>query len=590
MSVSISSLTKEIEFFKIGMNDYLNKFMASEERITELTTENEILKQVIERFQQEYKLLPIDFTKISELVIEDLADSSKRSQKKIVNSILPKFRKNEIIQTDQMLIIRTSNITTQTKIEVADNYTENDISYIDSFTQTSENRRRRFLDVYKQSSFLLYPKYKSKKFVMVNSRMKNAKVKIRNENVNSQESSLVYNNAGHYNEGYRNEGYQNIGYKNIGYNNTEHYHKEHHQVNNEHYLGIPSTSRVEEMKNTTKNDTFESFANDIESRVLSVCSCKSSSADSFEITIQNSPENKNNPENTKPEEIFSKYRVFNRYKSYTPSPKRQRKLLHHRKEIFQRFISPAEEVLIDCLKISSKKLASEATLSARTLLKTISSMYLSSAYKIKKYRMPSFLEHVFSKLSSRYSLKRMREKRLKDLIASSIMHKELQGAKLFLRMLGAGKCIGLSNYSLHTFKILLQILNILDNSSVGITIAEINGKKMCPRTRAYECAREIFHKKFDTNEFNKLLAQIEYHSKCDSYGINKEGIVDYEWLVNYMIYTFDYYEKQVIAGTRKIVDAVSLNPFAICMTKAEFIIGIRSIHPDYLKYIEDKNL
>ena len=80
------------------MDDYLNKYMVSDEKAILLQKEVGILRQIIQRFTLDYQIQPIDFNKVCELVIEDISDGSKRSQQKIINSVLPKSRKAKAAQ------------------------------------------------------------------------------------------------------------------------------------------------------------------------------------------------------------------------------------------------------------------------------------------------------------------------------------------------------------------------------------------------------------------------------------------------------------------------------------------------------------
>ena len=429
---------------------------------------------IITRFQQEYKIKPIDFNKITELVIEDVADSSKRSQKKIVNAMVPKFNKNQLVQTDETLIVQYRNQESQAFVQMGDNAMQTELETMNAYSQTELIRKRPKppLVLMRQAGFLIYPKYFSK------TQKKLSKQKNR--------QSITFN------------------LKSL--------------TNDKNFEDFANFSLQTEENRTIKFDTLVHSPKEDEPRVLSACSCKSSSVDSADLKDSKDIKLNKTTENSQ----------FYYKRSNTPHPYQKRTSFSHRKPIFQKFFNPAKEVLNECLRTSSKKLAEDAMLSIRTLQKTISSMYLSSGPKLRKNQFTTFLEHVFSRLSNKYSLKRMRERRLKDLIASSIKYKDLQMPKLFLRMIGAGKCVGLTNYSTHTLKIYLQITHYLTTSTIGVGITEINGKKMCAKSRALECIKDVFSKRLETNDYTKLMIQVENHSKNDSYGMNKDGIVDYE--------------------------------------------------------------
>lgn len=529
----IAALEDQCSFVKEGMNDFIMKSMAAEEKTLTCEHEIEVLRQIIQRFQTEYKLVPIDFSKISELVIEDVIDDSKKSRKKIANSVIPKLNKNCLVQTIESLIVTCANKQTQAKPKVSHKYSDAIVEFSEITTQTDRiQRRARRYEIIKQESIGITPRVRGGK-----------KNKIFGKSEKSETYSIKITPA---------------------LKNSENSLSPKRKKEKVEELGIKNQEELED------NELFTSFSRNLEA--VSACSCKSSSNNSFEIL----------PMDQKFQGAFNQNRSYAQFNRHSKGP------ISHRKPIFQTLISPAFEVLSQCLQIPPKKLSNDALLSLRTLNKTINSMYFSSIYKIKTQNFTTFLDHVFSRLSNKYSLKKMREKRLKDLIASSVKNKDTQTPKLFLRMIGAGKCIGLSNYSIHTFKILLQILNFFELSALGLFIPEINGKKLCTKVKALECAREIFTRRLEFIELSKLMTQIESHSKSDSYGLHREGVVDYEWLLNYLLYTFDFYEKQVLSGTRMVVEAVSLSSFSICMTKAEFFVAYRAIYKD--SPLDDRNL
>ena len=553
---TISSLERECEFFKGGMNDYIDKFMTSEGHVARCEREISVLRMIITRFQQDYKLAPIDFSKISKFVVEDVMDSSKISQFKIVNSIIPRLYKKKQVQTDQTMVVKVAHSVVQTQWPCCNVYVNAIVETEENGMQTEIFRRRpKIFNICTQEPLTIAPRYARTKTNVPFSPTRAFK---------RQKTRAKYP----------------IRITDDSFLEPEHYSSHvtpNTSIRVSDKLDLPRKKFQFEEGKKSGNDPGSSFIQEFESRVLSACSCKSSSNNSFELNIM-------------PDEKLINF-DFNHNRSYTPNPRKiMKELLPHRKPIFQKFKNPAKEILAQCLQLSSKKMAFDALLSIRTLNKTINSMYYSSLQMIRTKQFTSFLEHVFSRLSNKYSLKRMREKRLKDLIASSIKYKSMQAPKMFLRMIGAGKCIGLSNYSINTFKVLLQVLSFFDLSPSGLSIADINGKKICSRTKAIECAKEIFNRRYEFLELAKLLSQIDHQSKNESYGTNREGVVDFEWLVNYLIYSFDFYEKQILAGTHKVIEAITLNEYSICITKAEFMIAIRSIHSDIFQVFEEKNL
>lgn len=532
----VKKLENDVYFFKSGMDDYLNKYMVSDEKVILLQKEVGILRQIIQRFTLEYHIHPIDFNKVCELVIEDISDGSKRSQQKIINSVLPKSRKAKAVQTDEILIVKTSNKQIQATVHMRNTSATTELAMFEASTQTNFRKlRHKQFYICKQSDLPILNRYKAR----AEGKKSRGKIHISfldDEERLTNEQNLLMDNR-----------------------------------DNESSLPFLKSTGFDDSPNRY-NDTIGS--NGLDSRAYSACSCKSSSIDSIDLMLAEGQKSSRTP-------------IKNHVRAFTPGPHKKNRYSHHRKPVFQKLLSPALEVLNECIKTSSKKLANESSLSIRTLLKTIDSMFLSSIPSIRNRSFKSFLQHVFLKLSNKYSLKKMREKRLRDLISSSVKYKDLQMPKLFLRVIGAGKCVGLSNYSYHTFKIMLQIINYINSHTTGPNVIEINGRKMCPKNKALDCAKEIFTKRLDSGDLVRLLSYIETHSKSDSYGLQKEGIVDYEWLLNYMVYTFDYYEKQILTGLSIALDAITYNKLAICISKGEFFLAFKTFHSIADKTLED---
>jgi hypothetical protein len=64
-------------------------------------------------------------------------------------------------------------------------------------------------------------------------------------------------------------------------------------------------------------------------------------------------------------------------------------------------------------------------------------------------------------------------------------------------------------------------------------------------------------------------------------------MVDIEWIVSYLVFLFDTFEKQVIAGTQKMMQAVMVVP-SLFPSKDEFLLALRTLHVDFEVFLKDK--
>lgn len=516
--LKISKIQSDSEFFRKGMGEYLEKFVKTDEKNTFLFRENEVLKQVILRFQQEYKLQPINFSKICELIIEDLLDTSKRTQKRIVNSIIPRFTKNIKVQTIETLIVKYADKSVICKARCRDAEVDNTLLLRTTSSQTNAMKRaKKVFQIVPQSS------------IRVHARMKSIQMAL---NLNKKQTRVSLIRA--------------------------------EQM-------APSTIITESRENQLIFPKTADFSED--------------NKEIFEYSrfSRESPRRNSNTTLLDTSQPTQDFRRGLTSRVFTPHP--NKKQLKKRPFIYKKF-QKAREILSNCLKSNIRALFVESTMSLRTLLKTIESMFYSCIPHLRYNKFKGFLEHVYGRLTNKYSLKRMKERRLKDLIASSVRFKDYLTPKLFLRAIGAGELLGLTNYSIHTLKILLQILTFFNNHTFGSPLISINGRKMCQKNKALDFFKDIFIKRLDSPEYLRVVQQIEYHSEYDHHS-NKGALVEVEWIISYGIYCFDTYEKSVVNGLGMVLEAVTLGDSALFPSKAEVLMGIRAIYKDWDKIVND---
>ena len=544
---SLQKTQAEVDFFKSSLSEYIQKYRKADDQNTLLTRENDIFKNVLSRLQHEYKLPPFNYTTVSELIIEDLTDLSKRTQKRIVNTLAPKFCKSVLIQTDETLIIQISTQITQTQVyqfskevQASENYTENSV-------QTDKVKRK--MGIFLQSSLKIFAK--SNTFTIIN-RMSKQKTKLTQKNldVSTKKPENLENSQ-------KKEDF-NVKFNQIAMKNFIQF----SEIQDFFPISEPQPVLYKSL------ETLGPFLNihPQKSRKNSLFSVSSSSSISSKLDQSIEPHEKyySRPLTPSPNKYFS---------SSKKSPKKPS--------------AKAINVVEQCLKLNPKLLVLNASMPIHTLLKTTESLFYSCLKKLRKNNFLSFLDHVYNRLGNKYSFRKIKEKRLQDLISSSVLYKDLLMSKLFLRSIGAGSLLGLSNYSIHTLRIVLHLLSFFNSHIFGRPLFYHNERKMCQKSKALEIAKTIFKPKLENAEFIKVMQQIENHSEMDQQGV-KGSLIDIEWVIYYLIFTFDYYEKQVLEGVRIIMDAVVLN-LSEHPSKGEFLLAVRSCYDDWENILNDRN-
>ena len=517
----IDQLCQETEFLKRSMDKYIEKSIRADDRNTLLSRENDVLKQIIVRFQMQFKLEPINFSKICELIIEDLADSSKRTQKKIVNTVAPKCYRNEKVQTNETFSVQFYEKTVQVSPLLKDKENQFSPTIASALTQTRPIKKPR-LGIFKQGSTFIQSKSKS---FNIASRLMRKKTKI----FDLKDDLLPFSV---------------------------------HVDSKENQLILP--------KESLDKSIFE-----IDTDRKSI---------KFQDSLQDSHFSTRSLRELGRTQEFSKEATC---RAITPHPNNKKNYMH-RKQVNYIFNQKSKEVLNSCIKVGAKDLIFEATLSLRSLLKTIESMFFSCIARVRLNNFKGFLQHVYGRLSSKYSLRRIKQRRLRDLIASSVRYKDNLMPKLFLRALGAGAIIGQSNYSISTFKIILQVLSYFKAHLFGSPLVSFHGRKMCSKSKVLEFIKEVFYKRLDPVDYHRAIQQVEYHSEIDPLS-NKGAMIEIEWIINYTIFTFDLYEKQVINGLKQVTDAITLTNSLIFPTKSEFLIAVQAFYPDSSLILHDQN-
>jgi hypothetical protein len=507
----------ESEQLKKTIEKLSEKSTRIDERNLLISRENDILKQIIIRFQMQYRLEPINFSKICELIIEDLADSTKRTQKKILNTILPKCYQNSKIQTIETHSVQYFDKAIQLQVLMKDKETQDKPSTSSIPSQTRNLFRKKKLLICNQGSINLFnisklsslqPKLLRKKTRLLET------IDLLPSNIfgTSKENNLIF----------------------------------------EKDAEIPSLDLKKSLK--------------------------------FNDSLQNS---QNSARSLKELRKSFEYSKENTLRAITPHPNKQKSFLH-RKQVTLKQNQKAREVLTSCLKMNQKDLIFESTLSLRSLLKTIESMFFSCIPKLRQNIFRGFLEHVYGRFSSKYSLRRIKQRRLRDLIASASRYKDHLMAKLFLRAIGAGGLVGLSNYSVHTLKIILQVLSYFKAHLFGSPLINFHGRKMCSKSKALEFIKDVFQKRLDHSDYLRMVQQVELHTEVDPFS-TRGPMVEIEWIISYSVFSFDLFEKQVTSGLKIVTDAVTLANSATFPMKAEVLIAVQAFYPDSSKILNDQN-
>ena len=127
---------------------------------------------------------------------------------------------------------------------------------------------------------------------------------------------------------------------------------------------------------------------------------------------------------------------------------------------------------------------------------------------------------------------------------------------------------------------------MIEKSNLGIISVEENADyQFIPAIRAIECSRDLLSLYFDNQKVAAIVSVVEKNSHPDPKKINKFGIVDLEYLQEFLLTEYDNYNKKVLEELKLILSPFWVEDKEKLLMKSDAIMLIRSICPDKFNLI-----
>ena len=193
---------------------------------------------------------------------------------------------------------------------------------------------------------------------------------------------------------------------------------------------------------------------------------------------------------------------------------------------------------------SLEALKAKGTMSIRMLNKIVSNVYMSCILKDRSEDGPVMIEMIYSEIYNKYASKDAAERKFGDLICSLFRFRKGK-RKMFLRFIGAGEKIGVTNYSKYSLKMFLSMNHYMFNAKVGISVHtdEYSDNILVPAVRATECLKEKVEPFLDKFEVMRLHAWVDKNCVPDCKKINQNGMINMD---KFLLTVIEAYELSLI--------------------------------------------
>mmetsp|Transcript_29642 Transcript_29642/g.29392 ORF Transcript_29642/g.29392 Transcript_29642/m.29392 type:complete len:229 (+) Transcript_29642:1327-2013(+) len=219
----------------------------------------------------------------------------------------------------------------------------------------------------------------------------------------------------------------------------------------------------------------------------------------------------------------------------------------------------------------------------KVLLRNIFSIF-NGASKMVNNEGFDLLEYIYEELLFKFSMKQITERKVKEILASSLVYKHLARVKLLIKCLGTGSQAGLKEYSKETVIFCLEAYYFMINKQVGIITGndDTGEPTFYPKTRADECIKEKLEPILSRVNLQKVYAATEKISVKDPKKINK-NVLDLDEFIYILCEAYEQYREETIQGVNLAISSILKND---CLSKTELLMIVRNIMPHKLGLIK----
>lgn len=252
-----------------------------------------------------------------------------------------------------------------------------------------------------------------------------------------------------------------------------------------------------------------------------------------------------------------------------------------KRESHTRKSNPSRKLVIKFLSKKSSIINRYATMGIHMLLRHISLVYESTLSKLKSSEsFDTFIDILYEELSRKYGMKKVAEKKFKEVIASMLYHSSSRRVSMLLKLSGIGERISMKSYSYLSCKMYTDLLNFMQNFNVGIMVAidDTAEIQMYPTVRALECIKEKLEPVLEKAVCNGLVKFVEAKSVSDPKRINKSGLIELELFLEKAIELYEEYQEHINEGVNAVMNKTYGGDISY-LFKSDAINLVRNISP-----------
>jgi hypothetical protein len=252
-----------------------------------------------------------------------------------------------------------------------------------------------------------------------------------------------------------------------------------------------------------------------------------------------------------------------------------------KRESHGRKSNPSRGLVINFLSKKSSVINRYATMGIHMLLRHISLVYVSTLSKLKSSEsFDTFIDILYEELSRKYGMKKVAEKKFKEVIASMLYHSSFRRVSMLLKLSGIGERISMKSYSYLSCKMYIDLLNFMQNYNVGIMLAidDTAEIQMYPTVRALECIKEKLEPLLDKADLNGLVKFVEAKSVSDPKRINKSGLIELELFLEKAIELYEEYQENISQGVNAVMSKTYGGDISYLL-KSDAVDLVRNVSP-----------
>ena len=248
---------------------------------------------------------------------------------------------------------------------------------------------------------------------------------------------------------------------------------------------------------------------------------------------------------------------------------------------------PAPKLLEHFLRKKAVKFAKSAVMSHKMLLKFCSQIYAVAMQKVKEGVDFLLIELAYDEIDKKFVLKKVVEKKLLEVLASSLHAMELRRVSMFARLLGVAEHAGLPSFSKHSVQMYLTAYEFMLTSKIGLMVGidETAEVQLFPLSRAIECLKDRLAAFDALNALPALQLSLERQAKVDHKRVNKSGLIELELVLELLLQEYDSYQQQIQDNLQILLELLAFSENQLTISATQVALMVRHINPDQLDMV-----